>query len=374
MTSVVQATALTTVTPCPSCPSSMAPSPMEVTRQFQPVSTCVPSSCEEGDSKCSVTTSCSNYEYVSTVCPVHASGTTGSTKVTSASQVVTFANYHATITSTSTARPSPAVPYGNSTQSHQTEVHTIQHMCPYHEMGPIAMSGYGGSGVCDECESEDSGAPQQIVTVRDCVNAKCSSHIETWVSTRGSVTTVVATTAPATVTATASNDAQSTATAAACDSYVLQMFRANTALLKAPLGYVKFSGNDALQVTSAKEAVPLTLQGGQLVTHDGMYIGTTISGFAVLEKFSTIPKTSAKWSLTSPGSEIKYSDASFSMADGSASFCLGSDYTVFGQYTSAAPKCKPIKLVAQCGKSDMQRTIFDGSMLTFRNSSIIFKQ
>src|SRR4051812_28783217 len=91
LSTVVSATKpLATIEPCPSCPKSIKPSPIVVTAQYQPVSTCVPKKASKaGDSyetSYFKTASCSTYDFVSTHVPCLGGATT--TLITKTDQIL----------------------------------------------------------------------------------------------------------------------------------------------------------------------------------------------------------------------------------------------------------------------------------------------
>lgn len=135
-----------------------------------------------------------------------------------------------------------------------------------------------------------------------------------------------------------------------CHQFILQVERASTQLLKAPLGYLGFADgdHDASIVATTDKAAPLFFDRGQLQTMDGMTLSTSTLKYAVLEKFPSVERKSATWNPPRPGQEISFVDAAFTVKNGHATFCTARDHTVFGQYTSKAPNCKPVKLIPYC--------------------------
>merc|ERR1712169_88100 len=88
---------LATFTPCPECPQSIMPAPITITAQYQPVSTCTPTTtCSAVEmssasttyttSQCQVQPSCTTYDWVSTTIPYL--GGASSTLITGTDQVV----------------------------------------------------------------------------------------------------------------------------------------------------------------------------------------------------------------------------------------------------------------------------------------------
>ncbi|KIY01990.1 uncharacterized protein Z520_02128 [Fonsecaea multimorphosa CBS 102226] len=188
---------LTTITPCPNAPSISA-TPIIVTVQHQTVSTCSGiSACFKGD--CTTRYSLDTFAYVSTVIPAAWDGTSvHATTVTSTAQTVTVSRFRSTITKSATA--TAVVNNGTTSHASPRPVYlTIakDYMVAYNEIGPLAIPGYGGSGLCKECDVQQDGSRSQVVNVIECragpVGACCMGYAETWISepaTASSSTTV----------------------------------------------------------------------------------------------------------------------------------------------------------------------------------------
>lgn len=56
--------------------------------------------------------------------------------------------------------------------------------CPYNEIGSLGVPGYSGGGLCKACEEDSEGSKHQVVSVVKCLDGKCSTYIETCVSTK----------------------------------------------------------------------------------------------------------------------------------------------------------------------------------------------
>lgn len=175
-----------TVKPCPAAPSSIAPAPITVTTQYQPVSTCVSSSttCAKNNKyRCRTEYSYSTYDYVSTVIPCPYGPSTVST-ITKTEQTVlvsrtisTKINTHVTQVSLTTGRGKPTTT--SSTVTSYTTL-TREWNAKYKEIGPSAIPGYGGSGLCRECDKS------QVLEVVECEKKPhqpvvCSAWPETWI-------------------------------------------------------------------------------------------------------------------------------------------------------------------------------------------------
>lgn len=198
--------ALSTITPCPSCPSAAATSPITVTEQHQTVSTCqAPSStCIKG--QCTTITPCSTYVFVSTTVPCLFDGTgVSSTVATATNQVITVSTEVTTVTTTMPVTKRALWFRGNKAKA-QTACQTIsrEYRLPYDQMGPLAMPGYPGNGFCDQCGMQGNGAQTMAVGVYECTSGwpydtpQCSEYKETWISSRAPRTTSVAAVACAT--------------------------------------------------------------------------------------------------------------------------------------------------------------------------------
>ena len=202
--SAIASAAIATISPCPSCPVTARPSPITVTSQYQPVSTCTPSqtcttdtadiSASSATLTCRLEPDCTTYSFVSTVIPFLAGSS--STTVTELDAIVTID--HTSTVLTSLIPVTTTAPFfngtlarrQNSTVANTTYTYTLTRYatlvvdtwCPYNEMGPLAIPGYAGSGLCKACTA-DPNQLSQVVTVRDCVNnSTCGLTTKTWIS------------------------------------------------------------------------------------------------------------------------------------------------------------------------------------------------
>lgn len=202
----------TTVAACPKCHHPASDLAQTVTKQYQPVTTCqaaavtacaaytsgVPQSCTTYD----VPTSCSTYAYVSTVIPAHDGQ---SCTVTETAQPVTVCSTRSTITHSSTSY-SPAAPtahryspgpfaLNNVTAHVRVWYELYEKTCevPYNQLGPIAIPGYGGSGLCGRaCRAKGRDHTKyQPVEIKECFDGRCNRHTYTYVhgAPKPSVTT-----------------------------------------------------------------------------------------------------------------------------------------------------------------------------------------
>ncbi|KAF7196241.1 hypothetical protein HII31_02308 [Pseudocercospora fuligena] len=191
---VAAASGLATVTPCPDCDPSIAPRPISVTAQYQTVSSCVPSTTTVTfpktkhhtttlESAVKTIPTCSSYAWVSTSIPWYNNGTASSTLVTTTNQPVTFNSVHYTETHTTTITL-PSYGHGNHT-NHTSTVKVsettidIKDFCDYKSIGPIAIPGYEGSGLCTDCGPDSKSALTQRFTVVSCANERCTTFNET---------------------------------------------------------------------------------------------------------------------------------------------------------------------------------------------------
>ncbi|PBP26311.1 hypothetical protein BUE80_DR002599 [Diplocarpon rosae] len=171
---------LATVYPCLSCPSDVAPPAVTVTAQYQTVSTF------SKGANYTVRPSCVSYAWVSTVIP----GPDGSsTTVTKTEQEVAVAHASTVLTSEypcATLAPSfNATSYGAANASCTSTKLTrlvVDTVVPYNELGPMAIGGYPGSGLCTTCDEDETGTQSQVVTIHQCRDDACSTYAATWVS------------------------------------------------------------------------------------------------------------------------------------------------------------------------------------------------
>jgi len=188
LSTIVSATKpLATISPCPSCPKNIKPAAVVVTDQYQPVPTCSPvQKCES--KKCSSTVSCSTYDWVSTVIPCLGGAST--TTITKTDQVVKLSHVSTVLTSHLPCATTTPAPHWNSTlPKYKNETCTLTELqtmvvdisAPYNECGPLAMGKWGGSGLCKTCVPSKN-ETDQVVHISKCVDKKCSTYKETWVS------------------------------------------------------------------------------------------------------------------------------------------------------------------------------------------------
>src|SRR2546423_881814 len=174
---------LAILTPCPSCPSSVQPPPITITEQLQTVSTCAPTSaCIRR--KCQTEYPCSDYQWVSTVipCSFDTDGSGSSCTVTKIEDYVAISRFLTTLTSyTSTSKVQGG--WSDSTASAYetpTPVYGIiekDYRAAFSALGPLAIPGYDGSGLCEACGSKDAGLFQNLI-VRECHSGDYFKHQE----------------------------------------------------------------------------------------------------------------------------------------------------------------------------------------------------
>ncbi|KAK4944308.1 hypothetical protein LTR10_016194 [Elasticomyces elasticus] len=188
----VLSTAITTITPCPANPTLAAP--ITVTEQYETVSTCgVSVSCNKWKS-CTTTYPFTTSVFVSTTIPCSWDGTSAeSTIVTKTDQVVTGS---VTATTLSTVSAVETFAWGakwgwnseSTSYTTQYETRVKEWDAAYETMGPIAVPGWGGSGLCTDCEEGD--VKIQTWNVTDCHNgnmggssySECVRYEETWIA------------------------------------------------------------------------------------------------------------------------------------------------------------------------------------------------
>ncbi|KAK6383559.1 hypothetical protein LTS17_002851 [Exophiala oligosperma] len=170
---------LATVTPCPEAPSRIAPPIITVTSQYQPISTC-----EERTAcfrrLCKTEYSYHTYEYVSTVIPCLDTSTT----VTRTEQSVLISRSSSTITNT---HVKTKVHHGHTTTTTATARTTVlkEWSAVYKDIGPLAIAGYKGSGLCDTCEGHNGEKKQEVEAI-ECTHRPrgptvCEKHAEIWI-------------------------------------------------------------------------------------------------------------------------------------------------------------------------------------------------
>ncbi|KAK5186746.1 hypothetical protein LTR44_000752 [Exophiala sp. CCFEE 6388] len=182
---------LATIIPCPQANGTNATlsyAPITVTSQYQPVSTCVPTSaCLRGS--CTTKYPFSTFDFVSTTIPAFYNGSTiSSTLVTVTTQKVTVSVHSSTVTSYITPNATTASNGTTITPTPSPVYLTVvkDYYAPYNQIGPLAIPGYEGSGLCTTCGVQDDGSRSQVVDVTECrlgaYGAKCLGYQETWVS------------------------------------------------------------------------------------------------------------------------------------------------------------------------------------------------
>lgn len=177
----------TLVSPCPAAPTKIAPPPITVTSQYQPVSTCTASSIACKRRRCKTEYAFSTYPFVSTVipCPYGESGTVST--ITKTEQIVVVSRTSSTSTEVRVT-PIAFTRRGKSTTSTSTTtVFTTlvkEWTAPYKDLGPLAIPGYDGSGLCRECKGP-KGEKLQVVEAIGCDghggSTTCSKWAETWI-------------------------------------------------------------------------------------------------------------------------------------------------------------------------------------------------
>ena len=180
---------LTIVTPCSK--AAHPPSPITVTSQLQKVSTCTPAtSCTSGT--CLTSDRYITFDYISSTIPCAYNGSTHSQcVVTKTDQPVTISRSASTSTFTST----PLAASKRWTRGHGKHNHTeaMQEVliktwvASFSNIGPLAMPGYGGSGLCVDCGPDEGESRSQTFNVTECWtrplrNISCSEYMEIWIS------------------------------------------------------------------------------------------------------------------------------------------------------------------------------------------------
>lgn len=181
-------TPIATVTPCPSASGWKAPAPITVTSQYQPVSTCDASSEVCIKSQCWTQYDYSTYDFVSTVIPCLYASPSLVTTVTQTEQPVlvsrsssTITNTHVTSTVTTKGRRPLTV---TSTAITYTTV-VKEWNAIYKDLGPLAIPGYEGSGICSNCEGPHGGKLQTLDVI-ECIGGSgpptvCREFTEIWI-------------------------------------------------------------------------------------------------------------------------------------------------------------------------------------------------
>jgi hypothetical protein len=239
-TSTSTTTYLATITPCPWCPSSVAPAVQNVTQQLQTLSTCsaATSACYKG--KCHTSYPYSSWQWVSTTIPCSfnnfnksaATDTGSSCLVTKTEDCVPVSEFTTTLTSytltTWTTTIYTTVPVSTASAGSTTWVYppstasavattvsevveVIASPVPVYEyvekdycavfsgLGPLAMlDHYDGSGLCTTCGVKGVGLTQ-AVSATECrtgygfTATSCVTYVETWISKPAPPATLTAT-------------------------------------------------------------------------------------------------------------------------------------------------------------------------------------
>jgi hypothetical protein len=179
-------TALATVTPCPSPVAWGAPAPITVTSQYQAVSTCQPVSEICIKNSCWMHYSYSTYDFVSTVIPYPSASPTTITKtdqsvfVSKASETITNTLVTSTVKRRGWKRP---ITVTSTSFSYTTVVK--EWSAAYKDLGPLAIPGYGGSGICTKCHGPGE-QKLQALDVLECFGTSdkptvCRTYPEAWI-------------------------------------------------------------------------------------------------------------------------------------------------------------------------------------------------
>lgn len=183
-----------TLTIFDACPSLTAAPSNTVTSQYQPVSTCYSSSSTcVSSGNCTTSYAYSTWDYVSTVIPCAYDGTSFSNcTVTRVDDSVVLRTESTTVTSINPVRSSNGP--GRWRQGRPTVYTTIYEVrdretkAKYDHMGPMAIPGYPGSGLCESCGNSDDDVLQQEVEITECrkplnadnVAPECRKSTKVW--------------------------------------------------------------------------------------------------------------------------------------------------------------------------------------------------
>lgn len=187
---------LATIQPCPEDISTAWPA-ITVTSQYQPISTCyATTACVR--SKCSTIYPFTTYPFVSTVVPCAWNGTTTQrSTVTDITQPVRVSE-HLEILTTITATTKKGGRCVGGLATHKPgprlvtlyETVTRRAVAPFNECGPLAVPGWEGSDLCENCQNLADGSRNQVVNVVECRSGidatekpyeKCAQWYETWI-------------------------------------------------------------------------------------------------------------------------------------------------------------------------------------------------
>ncbi|KAB8356519.1 hypothetical protein FH972_024102 [Carpinus fangiana] len=369
---------LATIDPCPACPASVAHPAITVTAQYQVVATCAPSA-TVFNSTTSTNYPCTASVFVSTVIPTISNGEQGNVTVTKTDQKVRFfaTSSVETITSVGTSLPlvrrrfeprafgllangtnGTALPLPQTTQT-SYKTHIIEDCAPYHQIGPIAVPGWDGSGLCSTIGPDANGALTQTLDVTSCLDHSCTTYPETWVESP--VTTIVeGITETITITKTVFPDASQAAVpkpgmvqpalshptappsegSSGCSQFKLKAVRDLTKFNHGSRGYVAFPGSEGVLVGKGDAATfSLSAQYGCLTTDDKSVCAVSSGPLSV-----AVNGCQGSWTLNAD------STVSFHENGRDVAFCYAQDKTILSRDSQRA-SCKPVKFVAECGPS-----------------------
>lgn len=163
-----------TISPCPAANTAVAPPPITVTAQYQPVSTCVTSSRTCAKWRCRTEYSYQTYDFVSTVIPCPF-GTSSVSTITVTDQSVLVSRTTTTVTSITTKAQRPsATPRVFATYTTVVK----EWSAVYKDLGPIAIPGYAGSGLSKNKDQELEVVECQSSHHRPTI---CKKWRETWI-------------------------------------------------------------------------------------------------------------------------------------------------------------------------------------------------
>lgn len=180
------ATNLATITPCAVCPPNLGPTPITVSEQYQTVSTCsdVKSICFRN--RCKLDVKCSEYPFVSTIISYLSDGTSPtSTIITSIDQTVTASVKVETFTSRLPIGREGNFGFKKSRGKPVYRTLSREHCVNYVDLGPLALPGYSGSGLCKKC-FPNSRTIYQDFQVTECLSGwglaspECITFDERW--------------------------------------------------------------------------------------------------------------------------------------------------------------------------------------------------
>lgn len=183
-----RSTAIATVTPCPSPSQWTTPAPITVTTQYQPVSTCEPVSEACVKNKCWMQYSYSTFDFVSTVIPCPLALPSSVSTITKTDQDVLVSRSSKTITNTfitSLVIKKWRKPITVTTTASTYTTIVKEWSAPYKDLGPFAIPGYKGSGICTQCKGPN-GQNKQSLDVVECRQSSnkpaiCRGYPEVWI-------------------------------------------------------------------------------------------------------------------------------------------------------------------------------------------------